>query len=322
MTFKLDLFEKKVLSFLKETLQEKISSPLVLLVSGGKDSMALLHCFAQLKYTSQINSSLYVIHFNHQKRGEESVKDGELVAQEAWKWGLPFFLRTLEKPLEGNFQEQARNWRYEEAQKILEQTGEKGFLLTAHHALDLAESMMMHLLRGCGPEGLVGIKPLEKNLLRPFLYFSQEDILKYIESHQIPYRNDASNFETIYHRNKIRHLIFPHFKEWNPQFEQSFLKLSQSLLTLTEEKNEPLNLKEEHLSLERISSLLKQRTHYSFPITHNILKNIQDHLECWKLNFEKNQILDLGKGWQMILQCGMVDFERYQEGEISLKKED
>jgi len=203
-------------------------SKLLLAVSGGIDSMVMIHLFNELKY------SIALAHCNFQLRGLESFGDQNFVQEYAEANEIPLFLTQFDteafaKDYKLSTQIAARELRYNWFYELLE-TEQYDYILTAHHADDNIETFLINLSRGTGLEGLVGIPAQNDKVVRPLLSFSREEILAYAKENNIQWREDSSNASDKYLRNKIRHHLVPLLKELNPQFMESFQK-TQSYLS-------------------------------------------------------------------------------------------
>ncbi len=211
---------------------------LLLAVSGGVDSMTLLCVAAELPAAS--SRQFAVAHVNHGLRGAQSEADATFVAEAARQAKLPFFLRSvapqplregvssLERP---TLQEAARELRY---QALLEMANEFGeaVILTAHTADDQAETLLLRLLRGTGPDGLAGMPRLSPDgrLARPFLQTTRAEILDYAEKSRVAWREDASNESDAYTRNRLRRHWIPALKEeFNPKLVSALCNLADAL---------------------------------------------------------------------------------------------
>jgi len=205
---------------------------LFLAVSGGLDSMVLLHLFQQLPY------EIAVLHCNFQLRGMESFGDQDFIQKYCDQNNIPFFTTQFDtdafaKDYKLSTQVAARELRYNWFYELLE-THQFDYVLTAHHADDNLETFIINLSRGTGLEGLIGIPEENDKIIRPLLPFSRDEILQYAKENNIEWREDSSNASNKYLRNKIRHDLVPILKEINPDFLKSFQK-TQSYL---QESNE------------------------------------------------------------------------------------
>ncbi|WNR44785.1 tRNA lysidine(34) synthetase TilS [Paenibacillus roseipurpureus] len=214
---------------------KKLANPgdvIVVAVSGGPDSVALLHVLFRLAAT--YTWKLVVAHVNHQFRGAESDAEAAFVARLAAEWGLPCEIGVINVPAyieeaSLNGQAAAREKRYEFLHVVAEQYGAKRIAL-AHHADDQAETVLMRILRGTGPSGLIGMleRRAEKKveLIRPFLRIYKSDIVNYCAQHDIAYCQDSSNGSRKYFRNQIRLDVMPMLQQYNEQLPESLNRLS------------------------------------------------------------------------------------------------
>ena len=194
---------------------------ILLAVSGGIDSMVLLHLFEKSEY------NFGVIHCNFQLRKEESDEDEKFVKQQVLNKGVPAFFKTFETKeyakISGiSIEMAARELRYEYFEQIRKQH-QFHYIATAHHRDDLIETFFLNLSRKTGIKGLTGIKEKTGKLIRPLLFAGREEIENYAAKNYIPFREDSSNTEIIYRRNFLRHKILPLFEEWNPSFKSNTL---------------------------------------------------------------------------------------------------
>ena len=203
------------------------SRSLLLACSGGADSVVLVHlCEAMgLRYA--------IAHCNFGLRAEESDADEQFVARLSKKLGRPYYAKRFDtlgyvNDQGTSVQVAARELRYAWFTEI---AGKYHFdlLFTAHHADDSLETFLINLSRGTGLEGLTGIPAKAHGIGRPLLPFSREQILAYARSEKLEWRDDSSNAETKYLRNKIRLELVPPLKELHPAFLENFLK-TQSYL--------------------------------------------------------------------------------------------
>lgn len=199
----------------------------ILAVSGGADSISLLHAF---KY---LNLKIWVLHCNFSLRGKESDMDEQFVKRFCDSYGINHSVKKFntiayakEKGI--SIEMAARELRYNWFSEMINKK-KMDYIVVAHHADDVAETLLINLCRGTGIKGLTGIKPVNGNILRPLLECSRTDILKYIEDHQLGYRTDSTNNSLDYVRNKIRHQIIPVFKEINPSFLDTMTENCETL---------------------------------------------------------------------------------------------
>lgn len=200
----------------------------LLAVSGGKDSMTMLDLFNYFKYELKLN--LVVCHFNHSLR-DDADRDEKFVKTQCEKYGLKFYSKKEDVLLYSNenklsTEEGARFLRYKFFDEV-KRIENLEYIATAHNKNDLAETVIMRILRGTGINGLIGIQSERGDLIRPILNFSRDEIEKYIEKNNIPFVEDKTNFEELYLRNKIRLNLFPILKnEYNPRILDAISRLS------------------------------------------------------------------------------------------------
>ena len=209
-------------------------STLLLAVSGGADSLALLHWLAT--HREQLKVDLHVATLNHNLR-PEAVDDIIFVHQMAARSGIPCTGGFADVPAIATenrigIESAARKARYGFLTKIAKAI-DTTYIVTAHHADDQSETILMHLLRGSGTKGLVGMQMSSTvpyhpgyTLLRPLLYIRRSEIEAYVKQHQLEPRADKSNLDTQYTRNEIRHEILPRLRQINPQLDVAFARLA------------------------------------------------------------------------------------------------
>lgn len=197
-------------------------------VSGGPDSIALLHLLCSLK--EQFGLAITVVHLDHMFRGEESYQDACYVADLAKSWGIPAIIKRINvslyrEQLDGSPQMVARTIRYHlflQVAKEYEQTK----IALGHNLDDQAETVLMRFLRGTGLQGLGGIPPVRREgkveFIRPLLEVGREEILAYCQEHGLKPRWDSSNQKSVYLRNKVRLDLIPWIEaEINPKVKQT-----------------------------------------------------------------------------------------------------
>ncbi len=210
--------------------QNLLEAPFLLACSGGVDSVVLVHLCAEL----QLDFS--IAHCNFKLRGAASDADEAFVKDVAIRLNKKYFSRTFDTigyihTQKVSLQVAARELRYAWFSKILEENNITT-VVTAHQTDDNLETFLINLSRGTGIEGLTSIPEKTTAISRPLLPFSRDEILRYAQEHQLDWREDESNKETKYLRNKIRHTIVPNLKELHPNFLNNFLK-TQAFLEQT-----------------------------------------------------------------------------------------
>ena len=224
-------------------------------VSGGPDSICLLDYLNKItKFphfipepvgtspfypgTSGDMAKIIVAHVNHMLR-EEADGDEQFVKDYCEKNGIEFYTKSIDVQNLANTnkigtEEAGRLARYEFFNEVLRKTGANKIAI-AHNKNDKVETILMHTLRGRGMEGLQGIEPKRGNIIRPLIECERTQIEKYCEENQLNPRIDKTNFENIYHRNKIRNMVIPYIqKEFNPNIVKTMNRLSD-IVTLEDE---------------------------------------------------------------------------------------
>ena len=250
------------LSFLK-------GKKLLLAVSGGIDSMVLVHLCHQL------NLDFAIAHCNFQLRGVESNDDEAFVKSHAEKIQVPVFIerfdtQTFADRHKLSIQVVARNLRYEWFYSLLANHN-FDYILTAHHLDDSLETFLINFTRGSGIEGLTGIPQQNDKIVRPLLNFSRNDIEVFAQDNTVEWREDSSNASDKYLRNKLRHDVIPVLKELNPSllasFENTVLHLKQTQ-SLAEDAVKSLYLsvvtEEEHHTVIDLKKLLNYANYKAY----------------------------------------------------------
>ncbi|MGY3704549.1 tRNA lysidine(34) synthetase TilS [Vagococcus martis] len=201
-------------------------------VSGGVDSMVLLHLLCQLP--ENMRPTIHVAHINHQLR-KESLEEQEFVAQYAKECGLPIYIGVWDSGLtiKNNIEQEAREFRYHFFEDVMQETNSQ-MLLTAHHKDDHIETVLMRLIQGNQLKTLSGIATSRAlgnkyQVIRPLLSFSKKELYLYAADENIPYYEDSSNFSNHYLRNRIRHHVRPMLESENPNIGESIVRLAEEV---------------------------------------------------------------------------------------------
>ena len=212
--------KNKIFKAIKDFNMLKSANSVIIGVSGGMDSVSLLHFFIN----NFKNIKIKVVHINHNLRGEESARDENFVKKLCNDFKIEcivgsFDILKISRAKKKGIEETARKVRYDFFRKISEKDDSK--TATAHTLSDNIETVFLNLTRGCGLSGLAGIAPVRNNIIRPFIYVTRAEIENYIKDNNLSYVSDSSNFSDLYSRNKIRHNIIPEFFKINSNFEQN-----------------------------------------------------------------------------------------------------
>ena len=219
----------------REKLARWTATGILLGVSGGADSTAMLRCFVADGQTRDRPVAIHVAHVNHALRERESDDDALFVRQLAERFGLPYHETRLTPAMfaaddSGSVEAAARKLRYDFLQRTAERYALR-YVAVAHNADDQAETILHRVIRGTGIAGLAGIPPLRRlgdavTLIRPMLTFSRRPILAYLEAVRQPFRRDSTNAAPVYTRNKIRNDLLPQLaSEFNPGIVDALVRL-------------------------------------------------------------------------------------------------
>lgn len=234
------VMQNKVYNFCKKKLKLTTRTPVLLAVSGGSDSMALATIFLQSKM------KFGVAHCNFNLRKNESEQDKAFVKKWCDEHHIPFYSIDFDttayaKNEKLNIQEAARILRYRWFELVRKEHGYE-YVATAHHANDVAETLLYNFTKGTTIKGLSGISSFKNRVIRPIINCTKNEIEEYINEQNVQYREDSSNKENKYSRNYIRNDIFPRLKKINPTIEETLankaIEYSETYLLLHELVND------------------------------------------------------------------------------------
>jgi tRNA(Ile)-lysidine synthase len=214
----------------------KRDDKVVIAVSGGPDSMALLHVLNSLRGIYRIG--LHAAHLEHGIRGEESIEDMHFVEDTCRRLAIPLSTehQNVAEEAKGkrlSVEALARKVRYSFLEEVLKETGSSK-IATGHNANDQAETLLLNILRGSGMAGLCGIRPaIEDRIIRPLIEATREEITEYLHEKEIEYRIDSSNLDDRYERNKVRQNLIPLIEsEFNPSIVDSLARTASVFSTI------------------------------------------------------------------------------------------
>lgn len=233
------IFERRVLETVRATRLWPPAATLLLGVSGGADSMALLHGVHRLAQRRDTRWRPNVAHLNHGLRGPAGDADARFVERAAAQRDLPFVterldVRAFAAAHDLTIEEAARACRYAFLARAAERVG-AAVVVVAHHADDQAETILHHILRGSGLRGLAGMppsRPLDatgmQRLARPLLSFRRAILEHYLRAAHVAWRTDAANIDEAHTRNRIRHRLLPMIEQdFNPRVVDALLRLGE-----------------------------------------------------------------------------------------------
>lgn len=290
-------------------------------LSGGADSMALLSCLLELR--EEYGLKISAAHVNHCLRGKDADNDEEFVRRFCESVNVPLFVlridvrKEAEKTGEGS-EECGRRIRYE----YFESISETALIATAHNLNDQAETVLMHILRGCSLNGLCGIPWRRGRIIRPLLSCTRDEIEAYCAEKNLSFVTDETNNENLYQRNRIRHDILPLFLNENPAFlnqinrmtktfreeDEFLLSQTQKILRLAE-KNDGYDVH----ALKDAPNVLRRRAVYELLKKHCNSKLESKHVDSieklilngqGKIQISGNRYFRIRKG---ILEFVIID---------------
>ena len=231
--------KQKILQTIKKYNLIKNGDSIVIGVSGGPDSICLLHVLNELK--NKLNFKIHVAHINHMIR-EEADEETEYVKKFCENLGIECYIKRIDvvkiaNNLKRGTEETGRQIRYEFFNEVLEKTTSNK-IATAHNSNDKVETILMNILRGSGIPGLKGIEAIRDNkYIRPLIETSREEIEQYCIDNNLNPKIDKSNNENVYTRNKVRNVVIPYIKQ---EFNPNILKTINRLSEVSTEENEYL----------------------------------------------------------------------------------
>ena len=293
-------------------------------LSGGADSVALLHLLNSLKEELGINVN--AAHLNHLIRGEEAMRDETFVKLFCESLGIKLFCERIDVPKYADenhlsLELAARQVRYEFLNRVA-----IGKIATAHTATDNLETMIFNLARGTSLKGLCGIPAVRDNIIRPLIFATRLDVETYCEQNNLDFVTDSTNLSDDYSRNKIRHNIIPVLRELNQSVEQTVLRTSLSLREYNDYLDKQINnilfsnLSDDGLNIDFmlytdiaiIKSVIRCYFNNCFP---DILLENNHINECYKICVLGKGKVNLPSNIFAIVKNGFLTFENKQKSE-------
>ena len=217
----------KMLEAIKRYNMLSVGDDILVAVSGGADSVALFLALSEI--ADQYALTLKGVHINHHLRGEESNRDEKFVRALFEKHHVPLVVSHIDaKAGAKNAKMSVELYTRQERYRIFKENA-VGRIATAHTLSDHAETVLLNLVRGTGISGLCGIPPVRDNIIRPLIFCSREDILKYLSEKGQQFLTDSTNLSDDYRRNRIRHHVLPPLLEVSPAVLETTLRMSENL---------------------------------------------------------------------------------------------
>ena len=288
---------KEVENYLNNLLED--NDTIVLAVSGGPDSMCLLHILLSMQ--NKKNLKLICAHINHNTRLENK-NEADMVKQYCLDNNIIFEYEEIKDYKNNKFTEsEGREKRYQILNDIVNEYAAK-YLMTAHHGDDLMETILMRIVRGSNLKGYLGIFKIINNtkfaIVRPLLYVDKEEILTYVKKNNIPYAIDKTNELEIHTRNRYRKHMLPFLKEEDKNVHLKFLKYSEELESYHNYINKIIKEKIKNIYKENkinIESLLKEDEFIQRKIIEYVIEELQKQYIFNISDKQFNSILELLK---------------------------
>lgn len=210
----------------RSTFASLVDSKIVVALSGGADSVALLH----LLHATDTGLTLLAVHIHHRTRGLEADDDASFCERLCAELSIPFVLHRLPRLHSGPEGREAtwRRARYTALKEIASNWGADA-IATGHQRDDVAEGVLVQLLRGAGPRAMAGIAASQGELIRPLLPWSHLDLCTWLEEHNIRWREDSSNRSTDHLRNQVRHELLPLLERSSPALRRHLVRFAAAL---------------------------------------------------------------------------------------------
>lgn len=307
----------KVQRFLEKNNLIQSKQPVICAVSGGVDSVCLLHILHSLEFP------LVLAHVNHHKR-EQAKMEQSAMQQLAFKLDIPFELLDYYDTGKNNFQDNAHKARYDFFKKLAKKY-HTDLIATAHHLNDQAETILMRLMNGSNLYGYAGIsiKQQEKDycLIRPLLCVTKKELYAYAKEHNLLYFEDSSNASDDYLRNRIRHHILPLLEKENPNYleklqefsiqaKESFNFIRKQSINYLDKQNNSI----EASSFSKLDVALKKDILCLLFERHQLQKNFDIITKCVQLiEQNKNSIYHLKDSYSLVVEYGKAYISQKKE---------
>ncbi|MFA5603857.1 MAG: tRNA lysidine(34) synthetase TilS [Bacilli bacterium] len=273
---------EKAYNYLMDEVKIKYGDAIVVGVSGGPDSMALLHLLSRIKKSLDIQVICAHVHHNLRK---ESDDEKVFVERFCANHGIVFEWHKIEDYGDDNFHNEARSIRYNYFSKIVKKYNAK-YLFTAHHGDDLIETILMRIVRGSTLRGYSGFSKVVNmdtyTIIRPLINVTKQEIYEYNKKNKINYVLDGSNVKDVYTRNRFRKYIVPEFKKEDEKVHEKFYKFSTTLLEYNNYIDKIVKEKLKQIYIQNIMNIeafLKEEKVIQMKIIYYILEQIyQDDL--------------------------------------------
>lgn len=327
--------KNRVLNYIKENRMIRAGENVVMGVSGGADSMCMLHIMEYIG--KELGLKLMVVHIHHGIRKETADRDAEFVANYCKNRSIECMIERVNVPVLskkwGMSEEEAgRRVRYDAFNKAVERLG-GGKIAVAHNADDSAETVLLNLFRGSGIKGMAGILPVRDNVIRPVLCLTRKEIEEYNQINNVKYVDDETNFMAEYTRNKLRLNIMPAIKEAiNSRAAEHINMTGQSLALIDDYMERQCEDVYKHIVTERIekNSLYVDETEFKklhlamqTQLVKKCLYTVAGHAKdiTYKHISALKALFDMEVGRSINLPYGMIAVKEYEGVSVLIKKD-
>jgi len=329
----LNLFEKNVLKTIFDYKMLNEGDRVIVGLSGGADSCALLVVLNEL--SKKLGFSLAAAHLNHGIRGEEALRDMNFSEEFAKRLDIPFYSKIENVPdyaAKENISEEmaGRELRYAFFNELCEKN-KFNKIAVAHNKNDSAETILMNLSRGSGAQGMSGIPPVNEKIIRPLIKTCRKDIEAYLREKDISYITDSTNFEDIYSRNILRNNVFPQLSRINTNCLNNIVKCADiifdehSFLCEYSKKLNALTLVNDKTAFIALDVFNKQHIAIKRTLIFNAIKSINGnttnlssvHVEAIIIGCKTGSVIELPCGICVIFEYDRIVFtkEKYNTDE-------
>ncbi|MEW6557781.1 MAG: tRNA lysidine(34) synthetase TilS [Elusimicrobiota bacterium] len=286
---------QKIKRFIDKYKMLKKNDKVLIGLSGGPDSV-FLSVILLNEVKNLFKLKVFACHVDHQYR-KDSCKDAQFVKRFCEKLNIPVVIKKIKGHLSGKkfSEEKARILRYQIFYKVAKKFGCTK-IATAHTLDDNAETVLMWLARGCGLNGITGIPPKRKNIIRPILCVAKQEIINYLKKNKIKYCVDRTNLSAKFTRNKIRLKIIPELEKINPKVKKHIFQFCEILRGVAFKK-----------SIDKIDKKV-----YNYKIRKFIPKETQSFFDADKIDIKKLKIRKWKPGDRMI-PFGMANSKKLQD---------
>jgi tRNA(Ile)-lysidine synthase len=266
-----------IITFIEQHHLLPADGEIIVAVSGGADSLCLLHLLNQLCGPAKRypDVRLHVAHLNHQLRGDASEQDAIEVAHLAEQWHLPATIGSIDVQAlahqeQRSLEDAARAARY----RFLREVAHGQLIAVAHHQDDQVETLLMHWLRGGGISSMIGLQPRQQDIIRPLLAVTRADTLAYCQQHYLVPQEDASNTDTHFLRNRIRHELLPLLEAMNPGIRETVLRNAEVMRTDAEWIEKQVDIYWPNVIISEQDQLIQLSIHHLLTLPLSIQRHL------------------------------------------------